>query len=263
MCEELEFYQSWNPYLTVTEAIIHLREEVEKLSIIPNGWQSGEVVTNVFLLSCGLLNCIDEYLSGARLRLPRRLAATVVGRAAGRIVESMSVGPWSRRRVEHWRENWLETLNDFLLLTVRRLAVELKSLAEVGRELTRQLKSPLPSDLQGKRIGPPNPFSRLDLTPADLLALGDFFVRRCPDRTRPILIVGLRTSGSYFAPLLRALLEAQGYGQVRMLTIEPNNGASQREKRDLQRFAARRYLPLIVDDPPALKPYGSRRFGRG
>jgi hydroxymethylpyrimidine pyrophosphatase-like HAD family hydrolase len=37
---------------------------------------------------------------------------------------------------------------------------------------------------------------------------------------------------------------------VKMLTIEPNNGASRREKRELQRFAMRRYLALILDDPP-------------
>ena len=71
---ELEFYQSYdwclNPHLTVSEAIHHLGEEVDKLSIVPNGWQTDEVATNIFLLSCGLLNCIDEYLRGPTLRLP-------------------------------------------------------------------------------------------------------------------------------------------------------------------------------------------------
>ena len=39
--EELEFYQSYdwclNPYVTVNEAIAHLGEEVDKLSVVP-GW---------------------------------------------------------------------------------------------------------------------------------------------------------------------------------------------------------------------------------
>ena len=56
------FYQSYdwclNPYLTVGEAILHLGEELDKLSIVPDGWQIGEVATNIFLLSGGLLNCI-------------------------------------------------------------------------------------------------------------------------------------------------------------------------------------------------------------
>ena len=37
------------------------------------------------------------------------------------------------------------------------------------------LELPLPADLQGKRVGTPTPFNRLDLTPKDLLALGEFF----------------------------------------------------------------------------------------
>ena len=72
---ELEFYQSYdwclNPYLTVNEAIRHLRGELDRLAIVPNGWQIGEVTTNIFLLSCGLLNCVDEYLRGPALRLPK------------------------------------------------------------------------------------------------------------------------------------------------------------------------------------------------
>ena len=71
---ELEFYQSYdwclNPHLTVGEAVRHLGEEIDKLSILPNSWQIGEVATNIFLLSCGVLNCVDEYLRGTTLRLP-------------------------------------------------------------------------------------------------------------------------------------------------------------------------------------------------
>ena len=50
-----------------------------------------------------------------------------------------------------------------------------------------------------------------DLTHVDVLALGKSYVSRFPDRSQAILLVGLRTSGSYFAPLLRALFEAEGY----------------------------------------------------
>ena len=69
--EELDFYESYawclNPHLTVREAIGHLREEIHRLAVVPRGWQTGEVATNVVLLSSGLLNCVDEYLRGPRL----------------------------------------------------------------------------------------------------------------------------------------------------------------------------------------------------
>src|SRR5579863_4383598 len=84
--EELEFYQAYewclNPYLTVGDAAAHLGEEVDRLSVVPPGWQSREVSNNIYLLGCGLLNCVDEYLRGDALRLPKRLALTVAGRAA-------------------------------------------------------------------------------------------------------------------------------------------------------------------------------------
>jgi hydroxymethylpyrimidine pyrophosphatase-like HAD family hydrolase len=253
--EELEFYQSYdwclNPYVTVNEAIAHLGEEVDKLSVVPDGWQIGEISTNIFLLSSGLLNCFDEHLLGVKLRLPKRLAATFVGRGAGRFLEAVSDKPWSRRRLARWRGQWLSGLNDFLSLIVREKAVARTGLAESGRRLMTLLEYPFPTDLQARRLATPVAFRRLDLTQRDCLSLGAAFVRRFPDRTQPILLLGLRTTGSYVAPLLRAFFEVEGYRNVALMTIEPKKGPGRREKEDLKRFAARDYWALIVDDAPA------------
>ena len=107
-------------------------------------------------------------------------------------------------RVSRWREQWLSDLNNFLSLIVSPREVDAKSLSDAGHKLAR-LGSLLPTELLGKRLAIPSPFSHLDLTPNDVLRLGDIFVRRFPERAQPVLIVGLRTAGSYFAPLLRAL----------------------------------------------------------
>lgn len=250
---ELEFYQSYhwslNPHLTVGEAVGHLGEEVERLSIGLERWQIGEVVTNMFLLCCGLLNCVDGHLRGLALRLPGRMASTLVGRSANRFVETISISPWSHRKVSRWREQWLSDLNNFLSLVVRPDAMNAKGLADSGHKLTR-LGSLLPPELLTKAILIPSPFSHLDLTPNDVFRLGDFFIRRFPQCTQPIVIVGLRTAGSYFAPLLRVFLETKGYRSVEFLTIEPLKGVGRREEKKLKQFAARGYWALIVDDPP-------------
>jgi hypothetical protein len=251
--EELEFYQfyDWclNPYITVNEAIEHLGEEVEKPSVVRFSWQIGEVTTNIFLLSCGLLNCIDVHLLGAKLRLPKRLAAGVVGRGLSRFVEAILDKPWSRR-LARLRERWLSRLNDFLSLIVLEQAVSPIGLAESARRLMTLLEYPLPADLQAQRLATPVAFRRLDLTQRDFSSLGASFVRRFPDRTQPILLLGLRTAGSYVAPLLRAFYEVEGYRNVALMTIEPRKGPSRCQKEDLKRFAARGYWALIVDDPP-------------
>ncbi len=250
--EELEFYQSYdwclNPYLTVYEAIGHLRGELTKLGAMPNGWRMNEVTTNIFLLSCGLLNCIDEYRRGPALRLPGRLATSGPGRGAARFVETFSSNAWSRRHIDRWREQWLASLDNFLSLVLRH--VEPASVADAGHRLLAVLELPLPGDLQTQVVGTPTPFSRLDLTFRDLLALGDTFMERFPNRMQSILVVGVRTSGSYFAPLLKALLKIRSYQSVELLTIEPNKGVGRWESKELSRYAALHYLALIVDDPP-------------
>jgi hydroxymethylpyrimidine pyrophosphatase-like HAD family hydrolase len=251
---ELEFYESYhwslNPHLTVGEAIAHLGEEAERLSMVTGGWEIGEVATNIFLLSCGLLNRLDAHLRGFALRLPRRLEATVVGRGVNRFVETISDKPWSQRGVGRCRDQWLSDLNNFLSVIVSSPTIDAKKLADSARQLTAGLALLFPTELLAKRLGIPSPFAHLDLTPNDVLRLGDRFMQRFPERTQPLLIVGLRTSGSYFAPLLRALLETEGYRSVGLLTLEPLKGVGRHEERKLKQFAARGYWARITDDPP-------------
>lgn len=252
--EEMEFYQTYNwclnPYLTIVEAVDHLSEEVEKLATLAVNWQIEEIATNIFLLSCGILNCVDEYLRGPSLRLPKRLKASILGRAAGRLVETTSVRPWSRRRTKLARDRWLSTLDDYLSLIVRSEPLDSKRLAESGRKLTNALRPMLSAKLRSLRVGTPIPFRRLDLTPNDCLTVGRMFISRFPDRAQPILLLGLRTAGAYFAPLLRAYFKANGYSNVAVMTIEPNKGTGRAESRELRRYAAGGYWALIVDDAP-------------
>lgn len=253
---ELDFYEKYgwslNPHLTVREAVEFLGNEIAALSVVPRGWQINEVVTNVYLLSCGLLNCIDEYLRGPGLRLPSRLADMRAGRAARWIAENLLVNglPHRRAYVGRWRESWLSALNDFLSVVIAEDALNPSSLVEAAARMTTLLESPLPPDLQVERISVPSPFRRLDLTHHDVIALGERYVCRFPDRSQAILLVGLRTSGSYFVPLLRAFFVAQGYESVSLLTLTPSKGPGRREKKQLKRYAAQGYTAVIVDDSP-------------
>jgi hypothetical protein len=83
---EVDFYLTYDwslhPHLTVQETIYRLRGEIDKLELISNGWQLREVATNLFLLSCALLNALDEYLRGPTLRMPKQLGRQRCGRYA-------------------------------------------------------------------------------------------------------------------------------------------------------------------------------------
>src|SRR5689334_12708221 len=86
LATELSFYQSYswclNPVLTVGETVGHLEHEIARLEGTDEDWRLGEVMTNVFLLSCTLLNSIDDYLRGPVYRLPRPALAMVGARFA-------------------------------------------------------------------------------------------------------------------------------------------------------------------------------------
>jgi len=252
--EELDFYQSYawclNPHITAREAIRHLEEGVFKLASVRKPWQFDEVVTNILLLSCGLLNCVDGYLGGPTLRLPGGMARSRFGRTANRLVDMLSSAVWRRSRVARWRQQWLAVLNNFLSFIVAAEDNNICRVIDSARKLTSVLKTRLPVDLLAKRLSIPSPFGHLDLTPNDVLRLGNAFICQFPERGQPIVLVGLRTSGSYFAPLLNALLQTQGYRAVELLTVEPKKGPGRWERQALEGFAARGFWALILDDPP-------------
>ncbi len=253
---ERAFYESYawclNPHLTVAKAAEHLRGEIGKLAALPPGWQADETITNVYLLSCGLLNCVDEHLRGPGLRLPWKLANTLPGRAGRWLADNVrdNLPPRRLSALRDWRERWLAALDDFLAVAVSDYAADPRAYIAAGGELGRLLDATLPADLQAERVGIPSPFRRLDMTHHDVLTLGRCYVARFPDRAQAILLVGLRTSGCYFAPLLRALLAAEGYTTVSLLTLAPSKGAGRRESRELRRYAEQGYTAVIVDDPP-------------
>src|SRR6202158_3744089 len=98
---ETNFYSAYNwcldPHLTVGEAIECLAGEIARLPSTPEGWQTNEVTTNVYLLSCSLLNGIDEYLRGHTLRLPAQLARTRPRRMALWVTEQVDEKlPWRK-----------------------------------------------------------------------------------------------------------------------------------------------------------------------
>jgi hydroxymethylpyrimidine pyrophosphatase-like HAD family hydrolase len=254
--EELDFYRDYewtlNPHLSFDEAIERLHDETARLARVPQGWQTDEVVTNIFLLACGLLNSVDEYLREPSLRLPWKVAALRLGRSARWLAEnSLAIlRPRPRATLRDWRDGWVAGLHDFFRLVVASKTPSPDALVSSAGRLSMLLREPLPAAVRAGRVGVPSPFRRLDLTHLDILALARRYARQFPDRSQPILLLGLRTSGSYFAPLLRAFLEAEGFATVAMLTMVPGKGAGRWERRELKRFVREGYTAVILDDSP-------------
>jgi hypothetical protein len=89
----------------------------------------------------------------------------------------------------------------------------------------------------------PNCFRSFDQKPEDCAHLVERFIQRFPERTRSVLVVGVRTSGSYLAPLVVAYLRSAGYTAVDWLTYRPGQHPPRRRLRAAE-------VVLVVDDPP-------------
>jgi hypothetical protein len=88
------------------------------------------------------------------------------------------------------------------------------------------------------------------MAPEDMDMLGQRFAAHWPRVEQPLTVVGVRSSGSYLAPLLGASLRRQGYVDVASATIRPGQPWLCGEAGVLRRRARRSGLALVVDDPP-------------
>src|SRR5206468_3104951 len=112
----------------------------------------------------------------------------------------------------------------------------------------------LPALLQRRRARVVAAFRNQDLTHVDILTLGRQFAAAFPDREQPVLAIGLRTAGSYFAPLLCAALAVNGYRDPVAVIVDepPNTGGTLAKSVDLLRrvgFAAGRVVALLPIHP--------------
>jgi hydroxymethylpyrimidine pyrophosphatase-like HAD family hydrolase len=214
---------------------------------------------DAFLLAAGLAQIADDHLheptyplgSAARylsghdapaLRLAGAAAAAIDGAAsAGRSRRA------STRAMARWRSG-LGTLLDAL------------ALAQVaGSGAAGVLASPpgwtpavdrLPLALREAVIRVPTCFAHFDQRPADIVSLAAGFADRWPDRARPLLVAGVRTSGGYLGPLCAARLRALGYRRVYTVTVRPGHRLAAPERARVRDVASDHGLALLVDDPP-------------
>ena len=213
-------------------------------------WQLNEITTNIFLLSGALLNSIDDYLHGTTYRLPKPLSSVPFARkilsVAGRF---NTASRWRRLRLtQRWKRQWNAEFGSFLLLFVRGILEPSDDLSRVAKKLISLLQQRLPDELQTYIIRIPSAFRKQDLTHFDILTLGRTFIEHFPDRRQPILVIGLRSAGSYFAPLLRALLISEGYQAVNLVTLRPNEPLAPHELAVLTQRPDD--LAVLVDEPP-------------
>jgi len=111
---------------------------------------------------------------------------------------------------------------------------------------------PAVPDLAGDVPRVPACFHGFDQHPDDVRWLVRAFRQRYPVDEVPLCVLGVRTSGSYLAPLHAAALRAAGATRVQTLTYRPGRPFLRWERARLTETARAGGLVLVTDDPPGL-----------
>jgi hydroxymethylpyrimidine pyrophosphatase-like HAD family hydrolase len=217
---------------------------------------------STFLLAAGLYQVFEDYFHREAFVLQRaaRLessAPSLIGSLA-RVAATVSVGSSKARMLTPSARAAARSRKPLCQLVeqLARAVVDHRDTQalEDGRRswaLLRPSVECYPEKLLQTVLRLPDPFYRFDQSLADCRELVHRFAERWPDRQRPILVLGIRTSGSYLAPLYRALLLDSGYRQVEMLTVRPRQRWRRSEVARVRAVKACDGLILITDDPPA------------
>jgi hydroxymethylpyrimidine pyrophosphatase-like HAD family hydrolase len=212
---------------------------------------------DAFLLAAGMNQILEDHLHRDVAELDRvsKTLSAIAGplgsmsAAAGRAARAARSASRSERRLIGWQVE--------LDRAVRRLASASQAPDENGAadpavefEAVLSRAPKLSQELRRTVIRLPTCFRSLDQKPEDLLSIVQKFALRHPDRDRPLLVIGLRTSGSYLAPLYAHFLAREGYVNIASTTLRPGQRLLGHEVARLVQVASRGGLVLLTDDPP-------------
>jgi hypothetical protein len=219
---------------------------------------------NAYLIGAGMNQIAEDYLHrdplllgaiGEHLLAEPGRARWIAGKwaeSAAAVVQETRIHRRSSRAPLEWQHSigtFVEALADVVAEVVvpgRRDVAHMIDAAEAIASSTGSL----PAALRGEVLRLPSCFQAFDLEPHDIRELAARFSRSWPSRSQPLLVAGVRTSGSYLAPLCVAFLKAAGYRDVQVLTLRPGHQLFARQRAIVRALARKGGLALIIDDPP-------------
>lgn len=257
---EEEFYSSYgwclNPILSLGELFQRLCEELDRSEALRARWQQEESATNLYLLICGIACVVDDYLarrlcdlSPISARFPRLRFALA---AAQRFLDASQ---WlhallADRALARWRRRWDQCVDRVCEMLASGFTPADSRWADLRLSLAALSKARVPQRLLKQRLPLPAAFRNQDLSPRDILSLARRFMACHAAATSSLVVIGLRTAGAYFGPLLRAQLSTLGAPRVSWFTIRPKTGLSRWEKQRLRMLRRPDVRVLVIDESP-------------
>ena len=255
---EKDFYSQYewclNPILTLEEQFQHLEEEIDRFNTLPSEWQRDESRINIYLFACSIACTIDDYIS----LVPVNLQPLVnIYPKFGIPIHSMQFVfnlPYrikSRNKLKQvikFREDWNTCLNRACRILLKNKMLNAQDIRIFTDGIKRFGISNLPHDLFAGRMKINEGFRCQDFTHYDVITLADKYLKNNVSKKDKIVILGPRTAGAYFVPLIKNYFELLGYDNVSCFTIRPKNGVSYYEKAKLRSMLSPDAKIILTDD---------------
>lgn len=258
---DMAFFSSYdwclNPLLPVRELIERICLELDRSDHLETSWQREESRINLYLLISAVCCATDDYLAyrpwdlaPVARRFPRIRALVSLFEQCLNIPYALR--EFTRRRLAwRWREEVAQCLDCVCDILVNGTEQARGSWQRLKSGVASRSSVNLPRLLLEWRARIPEAFRCQDLSHHDVLALAQHFLTSGYLGTGPILVVGPRTAGAYFAPLVSAFLMARHIpGAVSWTTIRPKIKATRHEKMRLRKLIANAGRLVLVDDYP-------------
>src|SRR5579883_188961 len=257
-CGEREFYSlyGWclNPLLTVRELFFRLQEELARYGSQPCEWQREEARINVFLFIAAIACTVDDACGAETIDTSRfdqwPLGFSLLAKVASRLFRiRRSINSFlSECRLISFKQEWYRCLEMISSIIAASREPDSRNWIALSTQVRSMASRSLPGHVFESRMRLPEAFRSQVLSHWDVFSMIEKY---CDNRTRrPVLLIGFRTAGAYFAPLAAARMQQLGWHDVETISIRPKHGLSFYERRRLSKELGNKSDVILIDDHP-------------
>lgn len=226
---------------------LDLHTDISQLLEMLVGSSSRGDATDGYLAACGIAQLVEDWRDGTGWRA-RHLSAMLGDH--GPVRRSLRASVNAAAAVLRGRPPLREIpplIDELADAVMSGLPDGAAHIPERARTAVRGVRDPT-GGLRGEVLRPPSSFRSFDQHPRDVSELARRFARSHPNRETPLLVLGVRTSGGYLAPLAASALRALGYRGARSATTRPGAPLPSAALREVHAAGG---LVLVIDDPPS------------
>jgi len=260
---EAQFYSNYewclNPLLSLREVMERLCEELGRYEYLQEDWQRQECKVNLYMLICSMAFDIEDYLAWRPWILSTlgqghpHLTSALKPALALINLPRLLQSHLGDRAVVAWAKGWgccVDRVCEALIDESELTAEHWKGLSAALLDALDCRK--LPRHVLMRRVRIPEGYRDQDMAHQDALSLILKFLDSKPDfeKNGEICVIGVRTAGAFFAPLVKACLAARGFPCVTWMSLRPKEPLSHQETKRLRGLANRSAQIFLIDDHP-------------